>query len=194
MSGARLRVNDLHFPICSLGFSLYCYCPTRGVPRARFCHPVGLNKGASRWRSLFVDTNVFLRCLRPKDLSLEARIPGGLSICRQRRMADESHLSVLKQGVEAWNQWREQNPGVEPDLGEANLCGTIRTKANLGEADLYEANLSGENVNEVILTRANLSGANLRGAILTRANLSGANLQLDPWEAHQLGGEDNTIN
>jgi hypothetical protein len=46
-------------------------------------------------------------------------------------MADESHLSVLKQGVEAWNQWREQNPGVEPDLGEANLCGTILTKANL---------------------------------------------------------------
>ena len=34
-------------------------------------------------------------------------------------MANESHLSVLKQGVEAWNQWRQQNFDVEPDLREA---------------------------------------------------------------------------
>ena len=29
-------------------------------------------------------------------------------------MANEEHLARLKQGVEAWNQWREANPGSVP--------------------------------------------------------------------------------
>ena len=62
-------------------------------------------------------------------------------------MANPEHLKILKQGVEAWNKWREKNPDITPDLRGA---------------DLYEANLSG----------ANLRGANLRGASLERAFLS----------------------
>ena len=27
----------------------------------------------------------------------------------------------LKQGVERWNKWREEHPGVQPDLREADL-------------------------------------------------------------------------
>jgi len=58
-------------------------------------------------------------------------------------MADESHLSVLKQGVEAWNQWREQNPGVEPDLGEADLSGASLRLANLVHTNVSGADLTG---------------------------------------------------
>jgi hypothetical protein len=36
-------------------------------------------------------------------------------------MANEEHLAQLQQGVEAWNQWREQRPGIQPDLSNANL-------------------------------------------------------------------------
>ena len=36
-------------------------------------------------------------------------------------MADNDHVALLKQGMEAWNKWREENPGIKPDLGGANL-------------------------------------------------------------------------
>ena len=53
-------------------------------------------------------------------------------------MANEEHLKILKQGVEAWNEWREKNPQITPDLSKANLY-----KADLYNADLYEADLNG---------------------------------------------------
>ncbi len=31
-------------------------------------------------------------------------------------MADEEQLSILKQGVEAWNKWREENNEIVCDL------------------------------------------------------------------------------
>jgi hypothetical protein len=36
-------------------------------------------------------------------------------------MANEEHLARLKQGVEAWNTWREANFGTTPDLSQVNL-------------------------------------------------------------------------
>jgi hypothetical protein len=81
-------------------------------------------------------------------------------------MANEEHLIRLKQGVEAWNQWRAANPAIMPDLSEAPL-----SRANLSRADLSRANLA-----EAILTEANLTGADLGGAHLTGAQLIRANL------------------
>jgi hypothetical protein len=66
-------------------------------------------------------------------------------------MANEEHLAILRQDVEAWNRWREENPDVRPDLWKADLAG-----ANLGGASLGGASLAG----------ANLRGASLRGASL----------------------------
>ena len=75
-------------------------------------------------------------------------------------MADQSHLDILQQGVEAWNSWRERNPSIKPDL-----CGEPLSEADLRDADLSGANLSGAVLSEVNLSEANLSGADLRGAI-----------------------------
>ena len=36
-------------------------------------------------------------------------------------MANPEHLKILKQGVDVWNRWRDENPDVAPDFGEANL-------------------------------------------------------------------------
>ena len=36
-------------------------------------------------------------------------------------MGDREHMEVLTQGAEVWNDWREKNPGVMPDLEEADL-------------------------------------------------------------------------
>jgi hypothetical protein len=106
-------------------------------------------------------------------------------------MANAEHLEILKQGVEVWNQWREDNPLLQPDLSEADLNGANLIEANLRGADLIRAdliradlrvaNLSGADLNGADLDVADLRGAdlngvNLRVANLRRANLRGANL------------------
>jgi hypothetical protein len=106
-------------------------------------------------------------------------------------MANEEHLTILKQGVDQWNEWRRREAWITPDLCEANLrrihndwlhprtrrpganlAGVNFSKAHLGKANLQEANLSGANLSAAIL-----SGANLWDACLDEANLSGAILQ-----------------
>jgi hypothetical protein len=38
-------------------------------------------------------------------------------------MANQEQLAILKQGVEVWNKWREENPEVKIDLRGVNLSG-----------------------------------------------------------------------
>ena len=87
-------------------------------------------------------------------------------------MADAKHLGILKQGAEAWNKWRQENPNIEPDLSEADLTG-----AGLYMTDLYRANLTGANLISSYLRKANLVEANLYRANLFEADLYGANLR-----------------
>jgi len=51
-------------------------------------------------------------------------------------MANEEHLALLKQGVSAWNAWREDSPGVEPDRSHADLHGVTLIGVNLSPAGL----------------------------------------------------------
>jgi uncharacterized protein YjbI with pentapeptide repeats len=118
-------------------------------------------------------------------------------------MADQEQVELLKKGVAAWNEWREDNTQVVPDLQgadlrgyvlqgvnfkETNLCNTMLRGADLNEADLSDAKLSGADLNGATLILTNLSGAdligvNLSGIELYRANLSWADLS----EANLLG-------
>jgi uncharacterized protein YjbI with pentapeptide repeats len=96
-------------------------------------------------------------------------------------MADEEHVALLKQGVEGWNKWREENPNVLPTLSwaklsGADLAGANLSGANLSEADLFKANLSKANLSKADLSLAKLSGAVLSGAKLSGADLPGADL------------------
>jgi hypothetical protein len=89
-------------------------------------------------------------------------------------MANEEHVAKLRQSVDVWNAWREENRGIRPDLNEADL-----TKADLSGAKLYEAGLNEAELTKAFLigadlTGANLHEANLHEAILHEANLSGA--------------------
>jgi hypothetical protein len=67
-------------------------------------------------------------------------------------MANQEHLALLKQGVQAWNAWRQANPSIKPDLSDA---------------DLKQARLEGANFQNVEFSDVNLSGANLSKANLT---------------------------
>ncbi len=50
---------------------------------------------------------------------------------RERAMANQEHLDILKQDVQAWNQWRREHPDIRPNLNSAHLSG----------ADLYGVSL-----------------------------------------------------
>jgi Pentapeptide repeats (8 copies) len=106
-------------------------------------------------------------------------------------MADKKHIKILKNGVEKWNEWRNENPKIKPDLTGADLSFQILVGANLRRADLTEADLTDSilyqaDLCETVLNGAKLVGTNLcqtrlcdaylRGADLHRANLDRADL------------------
>jgi hypothetical protein len=92
-------------------------------------------------------------------------------------MANPEHLKILKQGVEAWNKWRDKNHSIRPDLSEAGLANTILNSANLEKANLKEANLVGAELIETNFSRADLSNVNVGNALLWYAKLEKANLR-----------------
>jgi uncharacterized protein YjbI with pentapeptide repeats len=90
-------------------------------------------------------------------------------------MANPEHLQILRQGVEAWNAWRDQYRDIRPNLNGADLGGDMLRGANFSGADLTRANFSQTNLAQTNLIDANLAGANLTEAYLAGANLFGAN-------------------
>jgi Pentapeptide repeats (8 copies) len=91
-------------------------------------------------------------------------------------MANKEHLARLKQGVEAWNQWRRENPDARPDLSQANLGGAHLVEADLSGTNLFWADLAHANLHNADFSRSNLFGANLCGANLHKAILHDADL------------------
>ena len=91
-------------------------------------------------------------------------------------MANDDHVALLKQGVDAWNAWRDENPNITPHLFKANLGGADLRRANLSTTDLSRADLRGVNLRGASLSDANLRDAKLRDANLTDAYVSGADL------------------
>ena len=58
-------------------------------------------------------------------------------------MANDEHVARLKQGVAAWNAWRDENAKLRPDLSNADLKKACLPGANLSRAGLSHANLRG---------------------------------------------------
>ena len=91
-------------------------------------------------------------------------------------MANPEHVSKLREGVEAWNKWRNKNPWIKINLGRADLNNADLSGAYLGYVNLESANLIQARLSDAQIIGANLKSANLLGAYLEGANLSGANL------------------
>ena len=91
-------------------------------------------------------------------------------------MANPEHLVRLKEGVEAWNEWRASQ-SVAPDLSGANLRDESLIGRNLVDADLKGADLNDSILGDANLRNADLRGADLRRATFDNANLSGASLR-----------------
>ena len=102
-------------------------------------------------------------------------------------MANPEHLEILRKGVSEWNVWHRVNPGIVPDLSQADLHDTKLSGANLTAASLHGAKLRGADLRE-----ADLVGANLGNADLVRANLGNANLYEANLSGALLGGANLT--
>ena len=129
-------------------------------------------------------------------------------------MANQEHVDKLKQGVEVWNKWREQNYqqraeldriSIQEELGWFNLSGanflftdfswanlsnSNLSKADLRYAGLVRTNLIEADLSEANLSRATLSGAFLEGATLKSTILRGANISKADLTGADLSGAD----
>lgn len=79
-------------------------------------------------------------------------------------MADQTHLNILRQGPDSWNEWRDSDFYARPQLRDADLRDIDISGVDLSETDLSGANLSGKNLSGRELFDVNFTGANLQSA------------------------------
>jgi uncharacterized protein YjbI with pentapeptide repeats len=89
---------------------------------------------------------------------------------------NEEHLAILREGVKAWNEWRNEHDGIKPNLAQANLSIHQLTDVDFSQADLTNAHLDRAVLINANFRKANLSAANLSSANMTGADLSDATL------------------
>ncbi len=122
-------------------------------------------------------------------------------------MWDEKHLQLLRQGPQVWNNWRQSNVDIAPELTGIALAlnerrwgpeqgGPINFKqAKLGSVNLSYAALPGANFEFAILDRCDLTGSRLvgakfRGASLRDVHFAAADLQQADFTDADLRGAD----
>jgi uncharacterized protein YjbI with pentapeptide repeats len=92
-------------------------------------------------------------------------------------LANKQQRTILLQGVEIWNEWREQNHDKQIDLEGINLSKANLKNINLSHTKLEGADLSFAQLEGADFTHANLRGANLSHAQLKKANFAFAHLE-----------------
>jgi len=103
-------------------------------------------------------------------------------------MASPEHLRILKQGVEAWNRWRAQNPGTKPNLARSEISGLELAGVDLHDAELCAARIWFNDMSGADLRNAHLMEAQIIGCELDGADMSGAyapNLNLTESKLNQ---------
>lgn len=92
-------------------------------------------------------------------------------------MANDKQLEILRQGVIAWNNWREANPTLSPDLSNTDFRGVNFCNINLHNCCLVYTNFSHAQLKSADFSNSNLEGSSFSYADLTGVNISGCNLK-----------------
>lgn len=112
-------------------------------------------------------------------------------------MANPEHVAKLKEGIQAWNEWRKRNPDVAIDLTGTDLRRASLTRADLAGANLHwaklsEADVEGSDLSSADLVLAHLENANLRGVDFRKAKLAAALVYAADLEHADLSEADLT--
>jgi len=81
-------------------------------------------------------------------------------------VANEEQVKILKQGIHAWNEWREKNQEIQPDLTDADICKAYIPVTDFTDSDLTRAQFRETNLKYAIFKRAKMSFANFHAAYL----------------------------
>ncbi|WP_019504708.1 pentapeptide repeat-containing protein [Pleurocapsa sp. PCC 7319] len=87
---------------------------------------------------------------------------------------NKRHLAMFKKGVRAWNNWREKNLHIIPQLSGIHIC--LGKYSKLDGYNLNDANLAGFRGTAVSLDKASLRRANLEKACFSECSFEGADL------------------
>lgn len=144
----------------------------------------------------------FIELLESLLLSDMLRLRFESTSSKEKDMANNEHLNKFYSGVMQWNQWRQENPTIRPDLSGGNFSreaiyksafttgivsgglgvSSVLDQQILRDGDLSNVDFRGANFHGRTLEGTNLRGADLSGADLTYAqlietHLDGAKLQ-----------------
>lgn len=88
-------------------------------------------------------------------------------------MANPEHLAKFNEGNKAWNEWREANPDIHPDLSGADL--EDRIISTFGGLSVLLQSVYGPSY-KINLSRVIFDDANLKGSVIGQADFRGATL------------------
>lgn len=111
-------------------------------------------------------------------------------MAKEMPVANEEQLKLLRQGVEAWNQWCFKNlyEEIKIDLSGANLCEMYLYRAILVCANLSGGQFDGANLSKANLLEADFTGAVLYGTDITNADVRNATFcHATFWQANLSG-------
>jgi hypothetical protein len=108
-------------------------------------------------------------------------------------MANEHHANLFGTNSAHWNEWRQQNPSIIPDLSGTNAAGRDLSRFDLSFADFRRAYLRdiqaiGTNLQSARCQDADCASANFKDADLHDADLSGADLSRANFYRSNLEG------
>ena len=79
------------------------------------------------------------------------------------------YTQLLNQEPRVWNEWRDENPSVYPDLSREDLTGKDLRYRNFNHVNFRESQLSDARFDESAFSSADLTNAQMRGVTLNRA-------------------------
>jgi len=98
-------------------------------------------------------------------------------------MGNPDHIAKIYEGVDAWNNWREANLRIQPDLTRADLSGRDLRSIDFRGVGLFKTKLIGADLRDAVLRQSIMIGAQLQGADLTGAHVYGASV----WDVDLTG-------
>ena len=97
-------------------------------------------------------------------------------------MANPSHMAILRQGADAWNQWRQVHPDIAPDLKGERIDAASFDNDVTGR----EFNFSNMTIEGVVFAKVSLRGVDFSYATLNHVSLISCDLSDAKFEFAQL--------